>query len=388
MTLIARKSSSAKQDRLRRFVAQHIGALEPGLQIVEAGLRLGRMVVDLVAADSRQTLVLIAVGPVATDRMLIGMLDAYIWCLQFPDGLRRLCPEAPITFTRPPRLVVVAEEVPESFMDLVGSLSLEVECHELAREASPEPAVPPASHADVPSSDAPTTGSPLSADAVAAAAAAPPGPATPVTHPTLDHPTLDAAPVVTPAATQPATGDALPGAADRKPEAETAVEPAETTATPAHGEPGVVAADKAPAVAGPAVAEEVRPAEAPTPAASALPPSPFARNGRRPSSPPGVPRPGAFNGGPGEAGRRGYAFAQAARQPHVAEPVPSDMPTGEPEKTDHARPATNGAAGSANAHPPAEPSGAQPGPGLEPLLSSSGVSRQWQEFLARLASAQ
>ncbi|HXG16145.1 MAG TPA: hypothetical protein VNK50_07850 [Calidithermus sp.] len=384
MTLIARKSSSAKQDRLRRFVAQHIGALEPGLQVVEAGLRLGRMVVDLVAADSRQTLVLIAVGPVATDRMLIGMLDAYIWCLQFPDGLRRLCPEAPITFTRPPRLVVVAEEVPESFMDLVGCLSLEVECHELAREASPEPAVPPASHTDVPSSDAPMTGSPLSADAVAAAAADRPGPATPMTHPTLD-----AAPVVTPAATQPATGDdALPGAADRKPEAETAVEPAETTATPAHGEPGVVAADKAPSVPGQAVAEEVRPAEAPTPAASALPPSPFARNGRRPSPPPGVPRPAAVNGGLGEAGRRGYAFAQAARQPHVAEPVPSDMPAGEPEKTDHARAAMNGAAGSANAHPPAAPSGVQPEPGLEPLLSSSGVSRQWQEFLARLASAQ
>ncbi|HXG03129.1 MAG TPA: hypothetical protein VNO23_06945, partial [Candidatus Binatia bacterium] len=166
MTLIARKPSSAKQERLRRFVAQHADALEPGLQIIEAGLRLGRMGVDLVAADARQTLVLIGVASVATDKMLVGMLDAYIWCLQFPDGLRRLCPDAPIAFTRPPRLVIVAEEVPESFMDLVGCLSFEVECHELATGAAREAAPPPAAVAELPAAERPTPAPVLSTPAV------------------------------------------------------------------------------------------------------------------------------------------------------------------------------------------------------------------------------
>jgi hypothetical protein len=133
MALIAKKVQGSVPERLRRFVAENLEALEPGLNVLETSLRLGRSAVDVVAVDGKQTLVLVAVAEVADASMLISTLDAYIWCLAFPDNMRRLYPDAAIAATRPPRVVFVAAQMPAAFLDLIERLSMiNPECHELA----------------------------------------------------------------------------------------------------------------------------------------------------------------------------------------------------------------------------------------------------------------
>lgn len=396
MTLIARKHSSVKQERLRRFVAEHVDALEPGLQIVEAGLRLGRTVVDLVAADARQTLVLISVGTMATERMLIGILDAYIWCLQFPDGLRRLCPDAPIAFTRPPRLVVVAEEVPEAFMELVGCLSFEVECHELARE--------PKGDVDTPAA---AVEAPVPEALVAASPAPDPTPATPVAPMAGDEPV----PVVEPTALEISPDPVVAAAA-----AATPVDSEAEGSSPEPGrdvEPAVTAVSAEPADR---PGDESRSGVAPTPSAGGpgshphpgpIPaaPSPFSRNGRRIAPAVGRPTAGlgspAANGAPaagdrresaGRVGGRGYVFAQAVRQPQPAGGAPATdegQSGGEPRAAANPTPPPAAeAAATPEAKPESRETPRRPAAPDSLNFSSSGVSRQWQEFLARLANAQ
>ncbi|HEU5303077.1 MAG TPA: hypothetical protein VFU40_00405, partial [Gemmatimonadales bacterium] len=132
MALIAKEVQGSVPERLRCFVAENLEALEPGLKVLETSFRLGRSTVDVVAVDGQQTLVLVAVAEVADASMLIGTLDAYIWCLAFPDNMGRLYPDA-IAPTRPPRVVLVATKMPAAFLDLVERLSvINPECHELA----------------------------------------------------------------------------------------------------------------------------------------------------------------------------------------------------------------------------------------------------------------
>ncbi len=150
MALITRKVQGGPE-RLRHFVAENLEALEPGLNVLETSLRLGRSTVDVVAVDGKQTLVLVAVAEVADAAMLISTLDAFIWCLAFPDNMRRLYPDVAIATTRPPRVVLVATQMPAAFLDLAERLSvINPECHELA--AVPE------------SEDAPTAGATTAAD--------------------------------------------------------------------------------------------------------------------------------------------------------------------------------------------------------------------------------
>ncbi len=133
MALITRKVQGGVPERLRRFVAENLEALEPGLNVLETSLCLGHSTVDVVAVDGKQTLVLVAVAEVADAGMLISTLDAYIWCLAFPDNVRRLYPDADIAATRPPRVVFVATQMPGAFLDLIERLSvINPECHELA----------------------------------------------------------------------------------------------------------------------------------------------------------------------------------------------------------------------------------------------------------------
>src|SRR5688572_13118817 len=140
MAPITRKPQGTVQDRIRTFVAEHAETIEPGLTVLETSLRLGRTTIDVVALDAKQTLVLVVAGEVADEKMLINTLDAYIWCLAFPDNVRRLYPNASIAVTRPPRVIVVAENIPDTFLELAEGLSVvHVECQELA---GPEAAVP------------------------------------------------------------------------------------------------------------------------------------------------------------------------------------------------------------------------------------------------------
>jgi hypothetical protein len=133
MALMARRVQGGAPEQLRHFVAENLEALEPGLRVLETSLRLGRSTVDVVAVDGKQTLVLVSVAEVAAVTTMISALDAYIWCLAFPDNVRRLYPDAAIATARPPRLVFVAAKVPPAFLELLDRVSvIDPECHELA----------------------------------------------------------------------------------------------------------------------------------------------------------------------------------------------------------------------------------------------------------------
>lgn len=133
MGLTARKTSAANLERLRNFLSRHAETLEPGLTVVDSRLKLGGTDVDVLATDRHQTPVLVVAGGVADGRLLVAGLEACLWCLAFPDTLRRQYPDTPMALYRPPRLIFVAEHVPEEFVRMVEALSVvRAECHELS----------------------------------------------------------------------------------------------------------------------------------------------------------------------------------------------------------------------------------------------------------------
>jgi hypothetical protein len=181
MGLVVRKVQGGAQDRIRSLVAEHAQSLEAGLSVLDTSLRLGRTTIDVVALDAKQTLVLVVAGEVADEKMLVGTLDAYVWCLAHPESVQRRYPAATIAITRPPRIIFVAERVPQPFMELLESLSVvPVECQELHIPTAPAPVAPTAAPA------APAKPVTPPAPAVAAPVAPAPSPAasrrmTPVT---------------------------------------------------------------------------------------------------------------------------------------------------------------------------------------------------------------
>jgi len=101
--------------QLATLVAENAEAIEPGLQIVGSNLNLGRASVELVGLDSEQRPVLITLGLTADDAVLLRALEAYAWCLEYPEAVQKLAPAT----TRPewpPRVVFVAERLLESFV--------------------------------------------------------------------------------------------------------------------------------------------------------------------------------------------------------------------------------------------------------------------------------
>lgn len=114
MKLTFRKHEVKSLKRLEDLVTEHAEAIEPGCRIVAAGINLGRATVDLVGVDARRTPLLVALGFTADDEMLFRMLEAYAWCLEYPESLRRLVGDERGGW--PPRVVVVAERVREAFL--------------------------------------------------------------------------------------------------------------------------------------------------------------------------------------------------------------------------------------------------------------------------------
>jgi hypothetical protein len=115
---------------LERLVADNIDGVEPGLKVVDSRLLLGQAAIDLVGLDSKDSLVLIALDFSADDGLLIRVMDAYSWCLEYPDTLRRLYPMAQAT-SRPPRILFVVEKMTDAFIRRVKQLSfLEIDCFE------------------------------------------------------------------------------------------------------------------------------------------------------------------------------------------------------------------------------------------------------------------
>jgi len=116
---------------LEKLVAENMEGVEPGLKVVDSRLLLGQAAIDLVGLDSRGSLALIALDFTADEGLLLRVMDAYSWCLEFPDTLRRLYPMAQISTSRPPRILFIAERLTDSFLRRIKQLSfLEIDCLE------------------------------------------------------------------------------------------------------------------------------------------------------------------------------------------------------------------------------------------------------------------
>jgi hypothetical protein len=124
MKLTLRKLEVGDLASLEKLVIENIDAIEPGLQVVDSRLLLGHSAIDLVAQDAWGCLVLIALGFKADEGMLLRVVDAYSWCVEYAESLRRHFPTLTVSEDRPPRIVFVIERVPESFHRKVKQLNV------------------------------------------------------------------------------------------------------------------------------------------------------------------------------------------------------------------------------------------------------------------------
>src|SRR5437773_924780 len=116
---------------LEKLVAENIEGIEPGLRVIDSRLVLGQAAIDLVALDARESLVLVALDFLADEGLLLRAMDAYSWCLEYPDALRRLYPMANVLPTRPPRILFIVERLTDAFVRRIKHLSfLEIDCLE------------------------------------------------------------------------------------------------------------------------------------------------------------------------------------------------------------------------------------------------------------------
>src|SRR2546422_216458 len=119
---------------LEKLVAENIEGIEPGLRVIDARLCLGQAAIVLVALDAREALVLVALDFAADEGLLLRVMDAYSWCREYPDTLRRLYPMANVSATRPPRILFIVERVTDAFVRRIKQLSfLEIDCLEFRR---------------------------------------------------------------------------------------------------------------------------------------------------------------------------------------------------------------------------------------------------------------
>ncbi len=117
---------------LQELVADSVGAMESGMRLLDTQVLLGGATIDLLALDAGDRLTLIALGLGADDAMLLRALEAYSWCLEYPDALHRLYPSVKLSENRPPRVIFVAERAPDAFLRKVKHLRMaRAECLEL-----------------------------------------------------------------------------------------------------------------------------------------------------------------------------------------------------------------------------------------------------------------
>ena len=117
--------------QLQALVIENLQGLEPGLAVLDSRLLLGHATIDVVAMDANSSLVLVALGFSADEEMLLKAVEAYSWCLEYPQAIRRLYPAAQISERRPPRMVFVVGRVPDAFHRKVKQLGFpEVDCVE------------------------------------------------------------------------------------------------------------------------------------------------------------------------------------------------------------------------------------------------------------------
>jgi len=143
MKLVVRKLEILDVDHLRSLVIEHLDGIEPGITVLDSKLQMGQAIVDIVALDTDGALVLVTAGFTADEQMLLKAVEAYSWCLEYPDAVRRLYPAVDISATRPPRLMFVVERLPDAFHRKIKQLGFsEMDCVEFRHlDVSGTPAV-------------------------------------------------------------------------------------------------------------------------------------------------------------------------------------------------------------------------------------------------------
>jgi hypothetical protein len=124
MTLRLRKRVLADVKALEKLVIEHAEALEPDIRIVDARLVLGDAMIDLVAFDADGGLVLIALGVEADGDMILRALGAFSWCVEEPAAIRERYPSAGPRGSADPRVIFIAERLPEAFRRQVRQLDI------------------------------------------------------------------------------------------------------------------------------------------------------------------------------------------------------------------------------------------------------------------------
>jgi hypothetical protein len=130
MRLTFKRREVSDLQHLGTLVADNADAMEPGLKILASNLNLGRTNVELAAIDAEHIPVLFVLGLTADDAMLVRALEAYAWCLEYPESVQRLVP-ANVRAGWPPRIVFVAERLLEAFVRKMRLLNFSsVDCFE------------------------------------------------------------------------------------------------------------------------------------------------------------------------------------------------------------------------------------------------------------------
>lgn len=108
---------------VEKLVTENAESIEPGLKIIDSCILLGHARIDLVGVDSKDTLVLTTLGFAANEEMLLRALEAYSFCLEFPETVRRLYPRSRFKPGRPPRVLFIAERMSDAFLRKVRQLN-------------------------------------------------------------------------------------------------------------------------------------------------------------------------------------------------------------------------------------------------------------------------
>lgn len=131
MRVAIKKLDVADIGDLQALLIANIQGIEPGLTVLDSRLLLGHATMDLVAMDANASLVLVALGFSADEEMILKAVEAYSWCLEYPEAIRRLYPAAQVSESRPPRMIFVVGRVPDAFHRKVKQLGFqEVDCVE------------------------------------------------------------------------------------------------------------------------------------------------------------------------------------------------------------------------------------------------------------------
>src|SRR5215468_5227752 len=130
MKLTFKRREVSDLQHLRTLVSDNIDAMEPGVKILASNLNLGRTNVELAGLDAQNCPILFVLGLTADDAMLVRALEAYAWCLEYPESVQRLVP-ANLQLGWPPRIAFVAERLLEAFVRKMRLLNFSaVDCFE------------------------------------------------------------------------------------------------------------------------------------------------------------------------------------------------------------------------------------------------------------------